>query len=52
MSTKSFKRGTKVKAVRTRAVGTVVSTSPFAVKYTLNRKRYVRMSNPKYWKRR
>jgi len=45
-------KGTKVKAVNTTAVGTVVSTKPFTVKYKYNGKTYTRFTKPKFWKKR
>ena len=48
---KSFQKGTKVKAMRTTATGTVVSGKPFVVRYNLRGKTFVRFSSPKYWKK-
>lgn len=42
-------KGQKVKALFTGAKGQVVSKEPFAVKYEINGKKFVRFSNPNYW---
>jgi hypothetical protein len=44
-------KGTPVVSKFTKAKGIVVSIDPFAVKYKADSKDYVKLSNPKYWKK-
>ena len=47
-----FRKGALVKAKFTKARGRVVATNPFVVKFKSNNKTKVRISNPKFWKKR